>query len=410
MAATRMRGALNASASAAGALEFTHESGQGLDGFESDGVVEGDAHAAYGAVAGGAHQAGCSGFFGELLFEGCVAAFYAEEYVHLGARFAFDGAGVEAAVFDGVVEQLGFGVVALGDGGDAAFGFDPFEDQADDVDREGWRGVVEGFFFYVRAVLQEGREIFVGALGKVFADDDDGGAAGAEIFLRAGEDKAEFFYVRGARGDVGGHVGDERGVAGVRERFPLGAFDGVVGADVHVGSVGRKLHFILAREAREFFGLAGGGDVVEDAFFQFADGFGGPHSGVQDVDRFAGEAEIHGDHGELHAAATLEENDGVFVGDAHEHAEAGFGVGNDAFKFRGAVTHFHDGHAAAAPVEEFFADALEHGEWEGAGASVEVECSFRGLGLGQMQGRGHDGENPLLVRMGGTFSAEQRAF
>src|ERR1700686_2954943 len=301
MAATRMRRAPKARGLAAGALEFAHESGQGLDGFESDGVVKGDAHAAYGAVAGGAYQAGCGGFFGELFFDGVVTACYAEDYVHLGARFAFDGAGVKAAIFDGVVEQLGFGVVALGDGGDAAFGFDPFEDQADDVDREGWRSVVEGLFFYVRAVLQESGEIFVGALGKVFSDDDYGGAAGAEIFLRAGEDQAEFFYVRGARGYVGGHVGDKGSAAGVGERFPLRAFDGVVGADVHVGSVGRKLHFVLAGEARELFGLAGRGDVVEDTFFQFTDGFGGPHAGVQNIDRLAGEAEIHGSHGELHA-------------------------------------------------------------------------------------------------------------
>src|ERR1700736_6304768 len=382
--------ALNDRGSAAGALELTHEGGQGLDGFEGDGVVERDAHAAYGAVPGGAYQAGCGGFFGELFLDGFVAACHAEDYVHLGTRFAFDGAGVEAAIFDGVVEELGFGVVALGDGGDAAFGFDPFEDQTDDVDRESWRGVVERLFFYVRAVLQEGGEIFVGAFGKVFADDDDGGAAGAEIFLRGGGDQAEFLFVRGARGDVGGHVGDQGGVAGVRERFPLRAFNGVVGADVHVGSVGRKLHFVLAREAREFFGLAGGGDVVEDAFFQFADGFGGPHTGVEDVDRLAGEAEIHRSHGELHAAAALQEDHGVFVGDAHELAQAGFGVGNDAFKFGGAVTHFHDGHAAATPVEELFANALEHGKGQGAGAGVEVKCSFGGLSLGQMHGRSHD--------------------
>ena len=391
-------------------MEFAHESGESLDGFKGDGVVEGDAHAADTAVAGGAYEAGCGGFFGELLFDGFVAACYAEDYVHLGAGFAFDGAGIEAAIFDGVVEQLGFGVIALGDGRDAAFGFDPFEDQADDVDREGWRGVVERLFFYVRAVLQERGEIFVGALGKVFTDDDDGGAAGAEIFLRSGEDEAEFLYVGGTRGDVGGHIGYERRAAGVRERFPLGAFDGVVGADVHVGGGGRKFHFVLAWEAREFFGLAGGGDVVEDAFFQFTDGFGGPHSGVQNVDRLAGEAEIHRDHGELHAAAALEEEHGVLVGDAHKLAKAGFGVGNDAFELGRAVAHFHDGHAAATPVQEFFTDALEDREWEGAGAGVEVECSFGGLGLGQMHGRGHDGENPLLVRMGGAFSAEQRAF
>ena len=74
------------------------------------------------------------------------------------------------------------------------------------------------------------------------------------------------------------------------------------------------------------------------------------------------------------------------------------------------MAHFHDGHAASTPVEELFADALEDGKWEGAGAGVEVECSFGGLGLGQLHGRGHDGENPLLAKNGGAFSAEQRAF
>ena len=141
--------------STAGALEFAHEICQGPDGFEGDGVVEGDTHAAYAAVTGGAYQAGCDDFFGKFLFYGLVAARYPKDYIHLGTRFTFNGAGVEAAVFDRVVKEFGFGVVALGDGGDAAFGFDPFEDQADDVDREGWRSVVEGLFFYVRAVLQE---------------------------------------------------------------------------------------------------------------------------------------------------------------------------------------------------------------------------------------------------------------
>src|SRR5580700_7503461 len=141
MAATRMRRASGARGSAAGALEFAHEGGQGLDGFKSDGVVERDAHAAHRAVTGGTYQAGCGGFLGELLFDGVVAASHAEDYVHLGTRFAFNGARIETAVFDGVVKQFGFCIVAFGDGGDTAFRFDPFEDQADNVDREGWRGV-----------------------------------------------------------------------------------------------------------------------------------------------------------------------------------------------------------------------------------------------------------------------------
>ena len=43
-------------------------------------------------------------------------------------------------------------------------------------------------------------------------------------------------------------------------------------------------------------------------------------------------------------------------------AEAGFGGGDDAFEFGRAVGHLHDGHAAAVPVEQFFADALEDGK------------------------------------------------
>jgi hypothetical protein len=32
------------------------------------------------------------------------------------------------------------------------------------------------------------------------------------------------------------------------------------------------------------------------------------------------------------------------------------------------------------------------------------------LRLGQMHGRSHDGESPLLAKNGGAFSGEQRAF
>src|SRR5260370_41666307 len=54
--------------SAMRALEFAHEAGEGFDGGVLDGVVERDAHAADGAVAGGADEAGSGGFARELLF------------------------------------------------------------------------------------------------------------------------------------------------------------------------------------------------------------------------------------------------------------------------------------------------------------------------------------------------------
>src|SRR6266704_1670397 len=51
-------------ASAAGALEFAHEAGEGVDGCRIDGVVERDAHATDGAVAGSTGESGSLGFFG----------------------------------------------------------------------------------------------------------------------------------------------------------------------------------------------------------------------------------------------------------------------------------------------------------------------------------------------------------
>src|SRR5438552_18770718 len=88
-------------------------------------------------------------------------------------------------------------------------------------------------------------------LGKIFADDDHRDAGGAEIFLRAGEDEAEFLYVSGKRSNVGGHVGDERYVPRVGHGGPLRAFDGVLGAEVHVGSVRRQFAFARTRQTQE---------------------------------------------------------------------------------------------------------------------------------------------------------------
>src|SRR5436309_14841251 len=104
-------------ASAAGALEFAHEAGEGLNGRRFDGVVERDAHATDGAVAGSTAESGSLGFFGELFFHGFVTTGDAEDDIHLRARTVFDGAAVKAAAgFDRLVKHRGLGVVALLDG------------------------------------------------------------------------------------------------------------------------------------------------------------------------------------------------------------------------------------------------------------------------------------------------------
>src|SRR6516162_1202065 len=132
----------------------------------------------------------------------------------------------------------------------------------------------------MRAVLENGWKVLMSTLGKVFADDDHRDASGAEVFLRAGEDQAEFLHVGGTRGDIGGHVGDEWYVPRVGNGGPLRAFDGVVGAEVHVGSVRREFEFGGTRQALEPFRFGRSGYVVGKTFFQLANRFGCPGAGV----------------------------------------------------------------------------------------------------------------------------------
>src|SRR5579862_4777141 len=372
------------------ALEFAHETDQRLDRGRLDGIVERNAHAADGTVAGRAGEARSSSLFAEFFFGAfvgvccgglAVGAGHTKDHVHLRTRIFLHRAVVKAvAGVYGVVEQLCFGVISLLDSGQAAVRLDPFHHQADDVDREGRRRVIKRLFLDVGAVLKNGWQIFVGALGQILAYDDDGGAGRAEIFLCAGENQTELSDVQRARGDVRRHISDEWNFTSVRKRVVLRAFDGVVGTEIDVGSIGAQRDFLLARNASVFHGFSVGGDAMRDAFFELGEGFGGPGSRVQNVHWLARQAQIHWYQGELSAAATLQKDYGVIIGNRQMLAQAGFGGGVDAFKFGRTMAHFHHGHAGAAPVEELFADALENGKREGAGAGVEVVDALNSTG------------------------------
>src|SRR5215831_18909552 len=90
------------------------------------------------------------------------------------------------------------------------------------------------------------------------------------------------------------------------------------------------------------------------------------------------QAKIHGNHAELETAAALKENHRVLVGNCKETAQLLLRRCIDAFVFRRAVAHFHDGHAAAAPVEQLLADAFKYRQGQGGGARVEIEKTFSG--------------------------------
>ncbi len=120
--------------------------------------------------------------------------------------------------------------------------------------------------------------------------------------------------------------------------------------------------------------------MVKKSLLQFSDGLGGPGAGMKDIHGLSREAQVHGSHGELHAAAALDEDDGIVVRDSKKIAELLFRGGVDAFKFRGTVAHLHDRHAAAAPVEEFLADAFENRKRKRPWTGVEIMDALDGAG------------------------------
>src|SRR5262249_5782836 len=118
---------------------------------------------------------------------------------HSRARRAFDGATVKTtAGFDGVIKKLGLGFIAFLNAVDSSERFNPFENESYNINREGRRSVVKRFFLDVRSILEKRRKVLVGALGKVFADNDDSHSGRAEILLRACKDKAKLLHINGS--------------------------------------------------------------------------------------------------------------------------------------------------------------------------------------------------------------------
>ena len=125
-------------------------------------------------MAGHACDVCRSGRLREFFLHGFVAARNPEHHIHFGARILFYRAGIESARVDRIVEQVGFSFVSFFGCGYAAFGRHPLENQTHDVDRKGRRSVEERVFFDLGPILQERRQILIGALSQIAADDNHG--------------------------------------------------------------------------------------------------------------------------------------------------------------------------------------------------------------------------------------------
>jgi len=99
-----------------GAMKFAHEAGEGLGRLSSvTAFVERDAQAADGAVAGRAGQPRRGRFRRELLLDGFVSSGHAgRPRSSSNASYFPRGSDIKtAAGFQGVIQELGFGVVAF---------------------------------------------------------------------------------------------------------------------------------------------------------------------------------------------------------------------------------------------------------------------------------------------------------
>jgi len=208
--------------------------------------------------------------------------------------------------------------------------------------------------------------------------------------LRASENQAEFGDIHGSRSNVRRHIGNQGRGAGW-QRVILRAFDGVVGAQVGVGSIGGQLDFLGARDASELLRFGAGGDVVEKTLLQFADGFRRPGAGVQHIDGLAGQSEILRHGGKLQAASALDEDHRVVFGNRKELAKVSLGGVIDGLVLVRAVRHFHDGHAGAAVVEQLFANTLENRKRQSRRTGVEIKSAM----YRARRGRRAHGEKPF---------------
>ena len=176
------------------------------------------------------------------------------------------------------------------------------------------------------------------------------------------------------RGYVRGHVADQRDFTCIRDILILSTLDGVVRSYMQIGGVRRDVQFV-GNEGVAFI-LGGGGKVGLTDDVGFLDRLGGPGAGVDVGADLALGQEIHGDERKLSRSAAAHEQYFVVVAQAERLAHERHRLLVYFVEFRRAVRGFHDRHAGAAVVEQFFLYNLEHVQRQGRRTGVEIENSM----------------------------------
>jgi hypothetical protein len=189
--------------------------------------------------------------------------------------------------------------------------------------------------------------------GQVLLHDHQRDPRRTQILLRPGEDHAELAHIDDARHDIAGHVRNQRHAAGIREEMVLGTLDRVVAAHVHIGRVLVNLPLPDIADDREVRGLAIVNDLDVTKQLGLFDGGGGPRPRIRIEHRLAGHRQVHRNHGELQAGATLQKQHGIVVRNAHQFTGIGLGRVDDLLELLTAVTGLSQAVAQPVIVGEF---------------------------------------------------------
>jgi len=176
--------------------------------------------------------------------------------------------------------------------------------------------------------------------------------------LRTGVQHGKLVDVHFFREDARRHITDQRHIADIRNRMVLGAFDGVVVADVEVIRI-----LVGANDFRQVGPLLVFGRTNDIAGAELGSGFNGflrPLTGQREVGLLVDGHEVERQHVELEARAALQKQDVVIVRHTQHFANQRFAAIDDGFVRLGTVRHFHHGLTGALVIEHLGSSLLQN--------------------------------------------------
>ena len=312
----------------------------------------------------------------EFVEETFIFRFENEADIHAAAVFfLLDSSGEEFAVVNAVVEQVSFLLVAFVNPFNATVCLEPTHVEECGVDRQYGRCVEHRTTFNVCAIIQHGRDIAVNVTEALFFDNNEGNARRSDVLLCTTIDDVVFANVDRTAQNVGRHVSYETDIAFLLIDFlqlalgDLRTIDGVVGSDVHVVAVLRnfKVHRNGIGGSSEFDSFCA--KYASQTFCLF-EGFLGPNTGVE-ISCFLAH-HVVGNHAELQAGTTTDEDNAVSFGYAKQFLHQSFRFVNNGLEILCAVRNLKDGKSFSLEIDNGISSVFDYLLRQDTGSCIEI--------------------------------------